>query len=71
MSPRDRELLTGMGNCYEACGADFKGTVEMVASARNRTADDVLAALIRLRSEFAGSPEYEELRRRLPDGFPM
>ena len=35
-----------MGNCYEACHADFDGTVEMVASSRERTPEDVKAALL-------------------------
>ncbi|MDA4126605.1 MAG: hypothetical protein OK452_05310 [Thaumarchaeota archaeon] len=34
MSPKDRELLEGMCNCYSVCGEGFEETVRMVASAR-------------------------------------
>lgn len=71
MEPRDRELLTGMGNCYEACGEDFERTVEMVASTRRRTPEDVRANLSALRAAFGDDPEYLQLRRRLPDSFPL
>jgi hypothetical protein len=68
---RERELLTGMGNCYEACGADFEGTVEMVAGARHREVPEVKATLARLRATYGDDPEYQSLRRRLPETFPL
>lgn len=71
MNPRERELLTGMGNCYEACHADFEGTVEMVANNRHRTTDEVKETLRRLRREFGSDPEYQNLRARLPPDFPF
>ena len=71
MTPRDRELLTGMGNCYEACGADFEGTVNMVAHARRRDPIEVRETLERLRREFGTSTEYRTLRDRLPESFPI
>ncbi len=71
MHPRDKELMTGMGNCYEACRADFEGTVGMVARARDRTPEDVRATLERLRREEGGNPEYRALRERLPADFPL
>ncbi len=71
MSPRDRELLTGMGNCFEACGADFEGTIGMVARSRGREPDDVKADLRRLREESGNDPEYHDLRARFPAEFPV
>lgn len=68
---RERELLTGMGNCYEACGADFEGTVEMVANSRRRTPSEVKETLARMRAEYRSDPDYQTLRRRLPESFPL
>jgi len=68
---RERELLTGMGNCYEACGADFEGTVGMVADSRHREAVEVKATLARMKNTYREDPEYQTLRRRLPDSFPL
>lgn len=71
MNDRDRELLTGMGNCYEACHEDFESTVGMVSSSRRRTSDEVKQTLARLRMEFGRDPEYQALRGRLPAEFPF
>jgi hypothetical protein len=60
-----------MGNCYEACGEDFEGTVEMVARSRRRTPEDVKQTLAGMRDRYRGDPEYQELRRRLPPTFPV
>jgi hypothetical protein len=68
---RERELLTGMGNCFEACGADFEGTVEMVASSRRRTPDDVKATLAQMKEKYHGDSDYQALRGRLPAEFPL
>lgn len=71
VDPRERELLTGMGNCYEACGEDFEGTVEMVANSRHRTVDDVKATLQAMRLRYGADPQYRVLRGRLPAEFPL
>lgn len=71
MDPRERELLTGMGNCFEACGADFEGTVEMVAHSRRRTVEDVKQTLASMREQYANDAEYRRLRDRLPAVFPL
>lgn len=71
MEPADRELLTGMGNCFEACGADFPETLRMVSEARRRTPEDVLATLQRLRKGCSADPEYQRLRARFPAEFPV
>ncbi len=71
MTPKERELLTGMGNCYEACHADFEATVGMVASNRDRTPEDVKSTLTRLAKEYGATPEFQELRSRLPHDFPF
>jgi len=68
---RERELLTGMGNCYEACGADFEDTVGMVAGSRRREVDEVKATLARMRATYGKDPDYQTLRRRLPESFPL
>jgi hypothetical protein len=68
---RERELLTGMGNCYEACGADFEGTIGMVASSRRRHPDEVRATLARMKAAYGADSDYQTLRRRLPDSFPL
>jgi hypothetical protein len=60
-----------MGNCYEACGADFEGTVQMVAHSRHRTVEDVKSTLARMRAQYRTDPEYQKLRQRLPDSFPI
>jgi hypothetical protein len=71
VDPRERELLTGMGNCFEACGEDFEGTVEMVAHSRHRTPEDVKATLHSMARRYAADPDYEALRGRLPRSFPF
>ena len=71
MTPRERELLTGMGNCFEACGADFPDTVSMVAGARRLTPQEVEATLARIRSSDGSTEEYRKLRSRLPESFPF
>lgn len=69
MTPKERELLQGMVNCYHACHADFEDTVSMVGSARGLSAEEVKGILARLRE--ADGEEYRELRSHLPDDFPL
>ena len=69
MSPKERELLQGMVNCYNTCHADFEETVGMVGSARRLAPEDVKATLERLKR--AGEEEYKVLRARLPANFPL
>jgi hypothetical protein len=71
VTPRERELLTGMGNCFEACGADFAGTVDMVARSRHLAPEEVRTMLAALKATDGGTPEYERLRGRLPASFPL
>lgn len=71
MDPKERELLTGMGNCYEACHADFEETIEMVSGSRHRTHADVIATLRSMRDRYASDPEYRALRGRFPSEFPV
>jgi hypothetical protein len=71
VNPRERELMTGMGNCYEACGANFEETIGMVASARKLTPDYVKAMLADIRSRYGNDPEFRALRNRLPESFPF
>jgi hypothetical protein len=67
----ERELLTGMGNCYAACGADFEGTVEMVANARRISPAEVKTRLARMKHLYGSEVEYRQLRERLPATFPL
>jgi hypothetical protein len=60
-----------MGNCVEACGADFDGTIGMVADARHLTRAEVMERLRRLRDEEGSAPEYLLLRGRFPAEFPV
>lgn len=71
VNARERELLTGMGNCYAACGADFESTVEMVAGSRRLAPADVVATLKEIRERDGATEEYRALRSRLPAGFPV
>ena len=71
MTPKEEELLTGMGNCYEACRADFEETVRMVAGNRDLTPDEVKGTLRSLRERFGDDPQFVRLRRRLPPEFPL
>ena len=71
MDARERELLTGMGNCYAACGEDFEATVGMVAESRRRTREDVKETLVSMATRYATDPEYRKLRERLPATFPF
>jgi len=71
VDPQERELLTGMGNCYEACGADFEDTIGMVADSRRRTPEDVKQTLARMAQRYGADPEYQRLRGRLPPSFPF
>lgn len=70
MTPTEEELLTGMGNCFEACHEDFEGTVEMVSGYRHLTPDEVRARLLAIRETSGGDALYQRLRRRLPPEFP-
>lgn len=71
MNPRERELLTGMGNCFAACGEDFEGTVGMVADSRHLTPEEVKRTLALMKGQYGRDPEYLTLRRRLPESFPI
>ncbi len=71
MTPREEELLTGMGNCYAACHADFEGTVGMVAESRGLAPDAVKETLRSLRQRSGNDPTFERLRGRLPTEFPF
>ncbi len=71
MTPKERELLTGMGNCYAACHAEFEETLEMVGSSRGLSSEDVKAMLIAIRKKYGRDENYRTLRSRFPDTFPV
>ena len=71
LTPRERELLTGMGNCYASCHEDFEHTVEMVGSARGLTVDEVKRMLEDIRGKYEAHVDYQRLRGRLPKDFPL
>ncbi len=71
MTPRERELLQGMGNCYEACHADFDDTVGMVGSARGLSPEEVKKMLGEMKEKYGEMDDYKVLRSRLPKEFPL
>jgi hypothetical protein len=71
LTPKERELLQGMCNCYASCGDDFENTVGMVASARDRTQLDVKESLVTMAKNYASDKDYLTLRGRLPAEFPF
>ncbi len=71
MTPSERELLQGMGNCYEACHADFEDTVGMVGSARGLRPDEVRKMLGEMKEKYGEMDDYKALRARLPKEFPL
>ncbi len=62
--------MTGMGNCYASCQADFEDTVRMVSSARNLSPEQVKKMLEDIRDKNGGDADYQRLRGRLPKDFP-
>ena len=71
VTPRERELLQGMGNCYEARHADFEDTVGMVGSARGLSPDEVKRMLAEISKKYIDTDDYKTLRVRLPKEFPL
>ena len=71
MTPKERELLQGMVNCYHACHASFEDTVSMVGSGRGLSPEEVKGILSRMREADVQGEEYRALRSRLPDDFPL
>ncbi|MEM3227728.1 MAG: hypothetical protein QXR58_00190 [Candidatus Micrarchaeaceae archaeon] len=71
MNAKERELLTGMVNCYNTCHEDFEGTVRMVASARKLKPEKVKSMLSRIALKYGSSDEYAALRKKLPKEFPL
>ncbi|MFZ1023589.1 MAG: hypothetical protein WAN87_05590 [Thermoplasmata archaeon] len=71
MNPRERELMTGMGNCYAACGANYEETIGMVAETRKLTPEQVKGMLAEIRAKYGNDVDYQALRNRLPATFPF
>ena len=71
MTPKERELLQGMVNCYHACHASFEDTASMVGSTRGLSPEEVKEILSRMREADVHGEEYRALRSRLPDDFPL
>jgi hypothetical protein len=71
LTPKERELLTGMGNCFAACHATFEETVEMVGGSRGLSPDEVKKILVRIRETSGTDEDYRKLRSRLPQDFPF
>ncbi len=69
LTPKERELLQGMVNCYNSCHANFEETVGMVSSARGLSSEEVKETLARLKD--AGGDDYQALRGQLPNDFPL
>jgi hypothetical protein len=71
LTPKEKELLTGMGNCYAVCHASFEETVEMVGGSRGLSADEVKSILVQMREASETDEDYRKLRSRLPEDFPF
>jgi hypothetical protein len=71
MTPREKELLQGMCNCYSTCGADFNDTVSMVGGARGLSSEAVKTILAEIKEKYTRDPEYRQLRKNLPENFPV
>lgn len=71
LTPRERELLNGMGNCFASCHADFEETVQMVGGARGMSKREVKKMLDEIREKYSRDPEYLKLRSRLPEDFAL
>jgi len=71
LNPKERELLTGMVNCYASCHEDFEHTVEMVGDARGLSVDQVKSILEDMRGKYGVDVDYQRLRGRLPKDFPL
>ena len=71
MKYEEKELLQGMRNCHNACGDDFKETVRMVCSSRDREPAEVIETLNRLAKKFGETKEYKKLRGEIPEEFPF
>jgi hypothetical protein len=70
-TPKELELLQGMGNCYATCGADFEDTVSMVGNARGLEPREVKQILRHIKEAHGNENEYIRLRSRLPKEFSM
>jgi hypothetical protein len=71
LTPREKELLQGMCNCYSVCGADFEGTVSMVGGARGLSSAQVKDMLAKIKETYGKDQLYVEMRKKLPRDFPM
>ncbi len=71
VSPRERELLQGMGNCYAACHGSFEETVEMVGGSRGLKPGEVKRMLTEIRERYGQDEDYKTLRSRFPEEFPV
>jgi hypothetical protein len=71
VNPRERELMTGMGNCFAACGANFEETIGMVAETRRLTPEQVKEMLAEIRTKYGNDADYQVLRNRVPASFPF
>lgn len=60
-----------MGNCYQACGADYEGTITMVGNARGIDPEEVKAILNHIKEAYGNDKDYVRLRNRLPKDFPI
>jgi hypothetical protein len=71
MTPREKELLTGMCNCYAACGDSYENTLWMVARARGLSPENLKSTLVEVSKRNSSDEDYLMLRRRLPSDFPF
>ena len=71
MESIEYELLNAACNCYDACHKDFNETIEMISNARGLNPKFTEALLIAVRARYSNTKEYQRLRKRLPEEFPI
>jgi hypothetical protein len=71
LGDKDREVLTRMRGWRRRWGGDFEETTGMVSNSLNMELQELLETLERVQRECGNDPEYQELRRGLPEDWPI
>ena len=71
MNDKELELFKAVGNCYQACHEDYKETLKMISGWRGYTSDEVHDILTNVKEKYSATEEYQKLRMRFPDDFPI
>jgi hypothetical protein len=71
MEAKELELLTAVGDCFNACHEDFEDTLEMISGWRGYTSGEVMQILLNVKEKYQNDPEYIKLRKKFPKEFPI